>query len=80
MTFICSQNCTKFVCKKQEEDSKGVVVAAWGGVCTFDFAPEVSLVGMLRVLLGMDSSLPAGWHRVPSPVSGWELRRLHLRF
>uniref|UniRef100_A0A915BLE1 GPI transamidase component PIG-S n=1 Tax=Parascaris univalens TaxID=6257 RepID=A0A915BLE1_PARUN len=65
------------------EDSKAVVVASWGAVvsCPGMRAASVSssVIGSLRVLLGLDTELPHGASKDPSPVADWELNRLKLR-
>ncbi|VDK49249.1 unnamed protein product [Anisakis simplex] len=65
------------------EDSNGVVVASWGAIvsCCGRETSSVSssLIASLRILLGLDSELPYGASKQPSPVSEWELRRLKLR-
>ncbi|VDM26967.1 unnamed protein product [Toxocara canis] len=65
------------------EDSSGVVVASWGAVvsCSSKRSSSVSVstIASLRVLLGLDTELPAGASKDPSPVSEWELSRLKLR-
>lgn len=38
-----------------------------------------SLIGALRVLLGLDTELPYSTGRYPSPIADWELSRLRLR-
>lgn len=64
-------------------DTGGVVVASWGAVVSSRHgnaeAVSQSMIGALRVLLGLDTELPYGATRHPSPVSEWELNRLKLR-
>lgn len=59
------------------------MVASWGAVVSCPgmrtASVSSSLIGSLRVLLGLDTELPHGASKDPSPVADWELNRLKLR-
>ncbi len=70
----------------QGDDTPGntLVIASWGSV-SIPIAPSdgdalsVAVLGALRVLLGLDTELPAGSDKDTVPLAEWELRRLALR-
>ncbi|VDM59076.1 unnamed protein product [Angiostrongylus costaricensis] len=69
------------------EDSRGVAVASWGAIIPRICVGETSedpqtaarILSALRVLLGVDSDLPASWKRAPVPLADWEIERMRLR-
>ncbi|KAK6747982.1 hypothetical protein RB195_000908 [Necator americanus] len=69
------------------EDSRGAAVASWGAIIprislgeTLDDAqPAARVLAALRILLGVDSELPATWKRAPVPLAEWEIERMRLR-
>lgn len=70
-----------FLVDQGGNDNPGVVIASWGSL-TFTggkMTVSQSLIGALRVLLGLDTELPYMTQRHPSPVADWELNRLKLR-
>ncbi|TMS37339.1 hypothetical protein L596_004292 [Steinernema carpocapsae] len=72
------------------DDTNAFAIASWGGIVApkrFDEDSDSKLrssasqnvLGVLRVLLGMDSDLDAMHSRDAAPVSDWEIERLKLR-
>ncbi|GMR48111.1 hypothetical protein PMAYCL1PPCAC_18306 [Pristionchus mayeri] len=61
------------------EDVSGASVSEWGGVIVNTERVTENVISSLRMLLGVDSHLPASFKREAVPISQWELTRLWIR-